>query len=230
MSIILALESSAEGVSAALYVYGETTQVFERAPREHTRKLLPMVDSLLQDQGLTAKDLSAVAFSAGPGSFTGLRIGVGVAQGLAYANNLPVIPVSTPLAMAYGAYRKDILQEKDTALVAIDARMGEVYWACYQHAFPEPLALIAPCVRSTEGFEVSGDIPLASSFGLGSGWDVLPAAQTQRLLGVDEAIPEALDVALLGALKYARGECVSAADASPEYVRNTVSWKKRHEQ
>jgi tRNA threonylcarbamoyladenosine biosynthesis protein TsaB len=98
---------------------------WEEAPRDHTRKILPMVQAVLEDAGISLSDLDAIAFGRGPGSFTGVRIGISVAQGLAFGAGVPLIGISTLAAMAQGAYRLDGAEQ---VLTAIDARMNEVYF------------------------------------------------------------------------------------------------------
>ena len=126
---ILALDAVTEACSAALYIDGDSRQRYAVAPREHTRLMLPMVDALLGEADLTLADLDLIAFDRGPGSFTGIRITLSVVQGLAFATDLPVLPVSSLAALAQAAYRQ---RQADSVLSLIDARMGELYWAYYQ--------------------------------------------------------------------------------------------------
>ena len=126
---ILAIDTATEACSAALWNDGNTCAHFELCPREHTQRILPIVQDILTQGGVSLTDLDALAFGRGPGSFTGVRIGIGIAQGLALGAELPMIGVSTLATMAQGAWRK---QGASRVLAAIDARMGEVYWAEYQ--------------------------------------------------------------------------------------------------
>ncbi|MDI9229458.1 tRNA (adenosine(37)-N6)-threonylcarbamoyltransferase complex dimerization subunit type 1 TsaB, partial [Serratia bockelmannii] len=126
---ILALDTATEACSAALLNQQQIYARFEIAPRDHTQRILPLVQELLQVQQLELTALDALAFGRGPGSFTGVRIGIGIAQGLALGANLPMIGVSSLATMAQGAWR---LTGATRVLAAIDARMGEVYWAEYQ--------------------------------------------------------------------------------------------------
>lgn len=102
---ILALDTATEACSVALWNDGEIHSLFEVCPREHTQRVLPMVQQLLADQGITLNQLDALAFARGPGSFTGVRIGIGIAQGLALGAGLPMLGVSTLATLAQGAYR-----------------------------------------------------------------------------------------------------------------------------
>ncbi len=126
---ILALDTATEACSAALLNQQQIDARFEIAPRDHTQRILPLVEELLLAGQLELTDLDALAFGRGPGSFTGVRIGIGIAQGLALGAALPMIAVSTLATMAEGAWR---LHGTRRVLTAIDARMGEVYWAEYQ--------------------------------------------------------------------------------------------------
>ena len=126
---ILAVDTATEACSAALLVGDKLFSRWEEAPRDHTRKILPMVQAVLDDAGISLSDLDAIAFGRGPGSFTGVRIGIGVAQGLAFGAGVPLIGISTLAAMAQGAYRLDGAEQ---VLTAIDARMNEVYFGRYE--------------------------------------------------------------------------------------------------
>lgn len=126
---ILALDTSTENCSVALLVGDKIFSRSEVSPRGHTTKVLPMVDEVLKEAGVTLNELDALAFGRGPGSFTGVRIGIGIAQGLAFGADLPMIGVSTLKAMAQAVYRR---QGESYAACAIDARMSEVYWGRYQ--------------------------------------------------------------------------------------------------
>ena len=126
---ILAIDTATEACSAALWNDGAQSAHFEICPREHTQRILPLVQEVLTESGTTLSELDALAFGRGPGSFTGVRIGIGIAQGLALGAELPMIGVSTLATMAQGAWRKT---GATRVLAAIDARMGEVYWAEYQ--------------------------------------------------------------------------------------------------
>uniref|UniRef100_UPI0009B171BB tRNA (adenosine(37)-N6)-threonylcarbamoyltransferase complex dimerization subunit type 1 TsaB n=1 Tax=Salmonella enterica TaxID=28901 RepID=UPI0009B171BB len=126
---ILAIDTATEACSVALWNNGTINAHFELCPREHTQRILPMVQEILAASGVSLNEIDALAFGRGPGSFTGVRIGIGIAQGLALGANLPMIGVSTLATMAQGAWRKT---GATRVLAAIDARMGEVYWAEYQ--------------------------------------------------------------------------------------------------
>lgn len=132
---LLAIDTAFETCSVALALDGETRLRFEHAPRGHAERLLPWVTALLDEAGLALVDLDAVAFSRGPGSFTSLRIGIGVVQGLAWGAGLPVVPVSSLLATAQSALAGRRSQGGDVnghCVVAMDARMDEVFAARFE--------------------------------------------------------------------------------------------------
>lgn len=219
---ILALETATEACSAALYIDAEIRERFEIAPRGHSELILPMLESLLVEADISLQQVDALAFGRGPGAFTGVRIGVGVAQGVAFGADLPVLPISTLAALA---------QATDAArvLAAIDARMDEVYWGRYQRDDRGLMRLqgeecvAAPAATPT----VSGEDWL----GAGSGWGVYGDSLRMRHAGrvsvlAPEVLPRAAAISQLGAAAFAAGETVSAEQALPVYLRDKVTWKK----
>ena len=223
---ILAIDTSTEACSAALAVGADMRERFKIAPREHSRLILPMVESLLSEAGLNLSQLDAVAFGRGPGSFTGLRIAAGVAQGLAFGAGLPVAPVSTLAALAQGAYT-DLGASR--VLAALDARMSEIYWGIYETDSAGEMVL-----QGVECVCTPGEAPLPQSgdwHGVGSGWDeydVLLQAHCGKLLRTMTAgrQPHARDIALLARTALQHGLAVSAEQALPVYLRNQVAWAK----
>ena len=222
---LIAVETATEACSAALLIDGEVIEQFEIAPRQHTQLILPMVDQLLADAGLKLADLDGLAFGRGPGAFTGVRIATGVIQGLAFAADLPVAPISTLAAMAHGQYRT---AGEHNILTAIDARMGEIYWAAYQFSEHDAMREII-----SEQVIPAANAPLPESgiwFGVGSGFQSDGERLSERLgdllVGTDAALlPHAADIALLAAPVIERGEGVSAANALPIYLRDQVVHK-----
>jgi tRNA threonylcarbamoyladenosine biosynthesis protein TsaB len=229
MAQILAIDTSTEACSVALSADGNVTGLFELAAKSHTQRLLPMVQELLQQCQSGLENLDAIAFGRGPGSFTGLRIGLGVVQGLAFARRLPVIPVSTLAAMAAGYWRRNPDAVARPVLTALDARMDEIYWSLFasrpgQHT-PERLKdeqVMAPAAVASYML----DCPEAID-GVGQGWhyDQLRALQPHTL--VQAVYPAAEDIARLAVEAYAQGGFVPVQEAQPVYLRDTVSWKKR---
>nr|WP_100169378.1 tRNA (adenosine(37)-N6)-threonylcarbamoyltransferase complex dimerization subunit type 1 TsaB [Microbulbifer agarilyticus] len=238
---ILAVDTTSGACSVALYDQGQVNEIFVRAERDHTRRLLPMVEQLLGESGYRLAQMDSMAVSQGPGSFTGLRIAISCVQGLAFSADLPVVPVSSLAALALGATRDkpewSALQKP--VLAALDARMNEVYWGLYDAAKPGH-ALLPDQVSSPEqviaalqaaGYvatEVSGsecdEAPLLAA-GPGWGYPEL-AALNPRALFMDAGI-HAQDIAVLAADLWQQGQAVSADKLQPAYLRNEVTWKKR---
>ena len=198
------------------------------APRLHNDLILPMVDQILRQSGLTLADLDAIAFGRGPGSFTGLRISAGVVQGLAFGADLPVIPVSTLAALALEGFQNT---GKNNWLAALDARMGEIYMGGYSvnkvEGRYEIASLIDECVVKPTALSA-----FSSSFdGVGSGWcyeevltSLLPVPPNHILT---ELAPRAACIAELALLQFQKGEMVSSYDAIPTYLRDEISWEKQ---
>jgi len=222
---ILAIETATEACSAALSLNGEVIERFEVAPRRHTELILPMVDDLLAQAALCLKDLDALAFGRGPGAFTGLRIAAGVVQGLALGADRPVAPVSTLAALALEAFDEC---GAENALVALDARMEEVYWGVFRRKrapglleLMEPETVLAPeKVILPRGLE--GEV-----IGIGSGWKVYGEVLSRQigdglLKTLSDRLPRAGRVAKLAAEIVASGAAVAAEEALPVYLRNQV--------
>ena len=129
MSTLLALDTATEACSVALLHDGKVTSHYEVIPRLHAQKLLPMIQTLLADAGVELSAVDAIAFGRGPGAFTGVRIAIGVVQGLAFALERPVLPISNLAVLAQRAHREHGATQ---VAAAIDARMDEVYWGCYR--------------------------------------------------------------------------------------------------
>lgn len=228
MSLILALDSSTDACSAALLLDDRLVSRFEIATKSHTQRLLPMVDELLTQEQLGLQDLDALAFGRGPGSFTGLRICMGVVQGLAFGSGLPVVPVSTLEAMAM-AYARANPDYRGALVPALDARMGEVYWAEW-HQGPD-LQLIAGAAEAvtspTHVAQQLADRPSAERVALGTGWSYPELAKLSVSVRQLESCPRAEDIALLAARRFALGEQLPIAQVQPVYLRDSVSWQKR---
>ncbi|OOE90781.1 tRNA (adenosine(37)-N6)-threonylcarbamoyltransferase complex dimerization subunit type 1 TsaB [Salinivibrio sharmensis] len=222
---ILAVDTATENCSVALCCDNKIIARSEVAPREHTNKILPMVDEVLAEAGVGLAQLDALAFGRGPGSFTGVRIGIGIAQGLAFGADVPMIGVSTLEAMAAQSYR---LHESTQVLAAIDARMGELYvgqyrrtdagvWQCVGEE-----RVVAPEAFTPECTE--GAWTLA-----GTGWPAYPdlaARLSLQTVSSEVLYPQAQDMLDIAKHAYRAGETVAAELASPTYLRDKVTWKK----
>ncbi|HTM60039.1 MAG TPA: tRNA (adenosine(37)-N6)-threonylcarbamoyltransferase complex dimerization subunit type 1 TsaB [Burkholderiales bacterium] len=209
-----AFETSSEWCSVALSIDGEIAAVERRAGHRHSELALPMLQQLLAAAGLKPADLEAVAFGAGPGSFTGLRIACGVAQGLALARDLPVIGISSLEAIAQ--------ESGESRVVAcIDARMREVYYSALEkHADHWHEVIAAQCIAP----ENAPRPPGGDWIGVGNGFAVYGNLGLKKVL--PEVHPTAAAVASLAAPRLAAGEGVDAAQATPIYVRDKVAFTK----
>jgi len=228
----LALDASTEACSVALQLDGKVYASYELCPQSHSLRLLPMIDDLLKEAGIELADIDGLVFGQGPGSFTGVRIGVGVAQGLAFSANLPVVGVSSLQAMAQQAYAK---HGQTRVVAAIDARMAEVYNGYY--ALDEDnimQAQQAEAVTPPEHLaELLSGVVKEPFYAVGTGWEAYDEKLSEQLLALksnagspDILFPSAEAMLVIGVAKLEQGQGVSAEQAQPVYVRDTVSWKK----
>ena len=224
----LAIDASTEACSVALQVNNKVYSRYELCPQSHSLRLLPMIDSVLAEANVTLSALNGLIFGQGPGSFTGVRIGVGVAQGLAFSANLPVVGVSSLQAMAQQAY---IDHGEEQVIAAIDARMAEVYNGYFQLDENNIMqAQQAEAVTSPAKLgELMATIMIKPSYAVGSGWDAYPEALAELKRNDTSPtilFPSATAMLVVGAHKFLLGQGVNAEHAQPVYVRDTVSWKK----
>ena len=219
---LLAFDTATDACTVAVWTDGNVHERLEIG-RRHAERLLVLIDEVLAEAGTPLNSLDAIAFGRGPGSFTGLRISAGVAQGLAFGADLPVVPVSTLAALAQcgGA---------DNVLAALDARMQQVYWAAY--------------VRGADGLvQLQGEeivaaptavpVPSTSTWvGVGSGWEQYSQLLLQRLSDRLEQWrpgyhPLAHGIAALGVRDFRAGKAIGAERALPVYIRDNVAVKNR---
>ena len=225
MSVILAVETATSCCSVALRIDGDIVQRSEVGNNIHSKVLLGMVESLLLEASITAQNIEAVAVGQGPGSFTGLRIGVGVGQGLAFGANCPMIGVSSLDALALQ------VQRSGPVISAIDARMGEVYWAEY-HKNESNISRIGE-LRVTPPADVSISVKneLDANVSLvGNAWAVYERefgslVNVSTTLEEAAVFPDASALLILAERRFAAREWVSAIDFAPIYVRDNVAKK-----
>lgn len=222
MTTLLALDTATEACSVALLHDGKVLSHYEVIPRLHAQRLLPMVQTLLGEAGVGLSAVDAIAFGRGPGAFTGVRIAIGVVQGLAFALQRPVLPVSTLATIAQRAWHE---QGTTQVAAAIDARMDEVYWGCYREQSGEMRLVGSEAVLPPE----QAVLPRAADgdwFGAGTGWgyaERIPVA----VQGCDAALlPHAEDLLRLAAFAWQRGEALEADQAQPVYLRDNVATPK----
>ena len=223
----LAIDASTEACSVAVQYNGNVYSEYELCPQSHSLRLLPMVDAILKQAGCQLSDLDGLIYGQGPGSFTGVRIGIGVAQGLAFSAQLPVVGVSTMQAMAQQAYQ---LNQVTSVLVAIDARMSEVYNGYYQLDADNIMQAVMPesvlPPENVPSHYASLNLPV---YAAGTGWEAYAEALSVLQLNAgtpDILFPHAQAMLTIGITKFAQGEAKTAEEAQPVYVRDTVSWKK----
>ena len=224
MTTLLALDTATEACSVALLHNGQVFSRYAVIPRLHAQSILPMISQVLAEAGIAKTAVEAIAFGRGPGAFTGLRIAVGVVQGLAFALKCPVLPVSNLAAIAQRACRE---QGAKQVAVAIDARMDEGYWGCYSLKDGEVHlqgleAVLAPeraeLPRSAEG----------EWFAAGTGWHAYAGRIAVPVYGSDrQLLPHAEDILTLAQGMWRRGEAICAQQAQPIYLRDQVATPKQ---
>ncbi len=222
---ILALDTATEACSVALLHQGNITFEDELSPRTHTQHILPMVDGLLKNANLSIKEVDYLAFGRGPGSFTGVRVGVGVAQGLALGAELKVVPISNLTTMAEQAYQELGATE---VIALIDARMNEVYFSQLVRTENGWIEKVKERVCSPEGALVQFQLDTDKITVVGTGWAAYPQFSEQNLpLAISEiTLPSAKYMLALAEQEIAKGNVKSVDEIEPVYLRNEVTWKK----
>lgn len=231
---LLAFETATEACSVAVYVDGEVCERFEIAPRRHAELALPWAEQLLAEAGIARSQLDAIALSRGPGAFTGVRLAIALAQGIALALDRPLVPVSTLAVLAAQVPPPRVTAgeggcDVGTAhpiLAAIDARMGEVYTGTFVHRGDRLEATSGEAVIAPVDYALAGDdgdwIGVGTGFAAGEG--VLAARLQSRFARIDaQALPHAADLARLAASAFARGETLAPEHVEPAYLRNNVA-------
>ena len=235
MPIILAIETSSELASCALFnsdaaAPAASSTVFARESegvRTHSQSVLPMVQELLREAGVKLADCDAIAFGAGPGSFTGVRTACGVAQGLAFGAGLPVLPMVTLEAMAEACRAASSATE---VLAVLDARMGEVYWAQYRYENGNWREVSAPALCAPQDV---APLPANGLAACGNGFAAYPEAFAGKDFAANAlggVLPHARELALLGVHALAAGQAVPADQAQPLYLRNKVAYTSAERQ
>ncbi len=214
---LLAFETATEACSVAVFADGEVRERFDVAPRRHAELALPWAERLLAEAGIARAQLDAIVVGRGPGAFTGVRLAISLAQGIALALDRPVVPVSTLAALA--------MQGEGDVVAAIDARMGEVYLGAFRRGNDAVIAVAEETLAKPD----AAPLPEGEGWhGVGTGFAAADGALRQRLGGrltaVDTAaLPHAADVARLAAIAFARGEGVAPERAEPAYLRHHVA-------
>ncbi|UDG81670.1 tRNA threonylcarbamoyladenosine biosynthesis protein TsaB [Candidatus Profftia lariciata] len=224
---LLAIDTATEACSVAVWNNGKKYTLFTACPRKHTHYILPMVQQILLESGISLKQLSALIFSRGPGSFTGVRIGIGIAQGLAMGAELPMIGISSLATMAQGAFR---LTGATQVLIAIDAHMGEIYWGQYKRDHngawigENTESILKPECVQHHIVSLVGEWAIA-----GTGWIKYPNIAEMlrvKLIGIPFLVPQAEDMLPLALIDFFLGKCISVENAKPNYLRHAVVLRK----
>jgi tRNA threonylcarbamoyladenosine biosynthesis protein TsaB len=219
---ILTIDTATEACSVALQFNQALFTRYEVCPQQHSQKILPMVDAVMKEAGASLTELDGLAFGRGPGSFTGVRIATGIIQGLALGSQLPVAGVSTLAAMA-----QQVINSGDVSdvAVAIDARMGEVYFAHYQNQ--QGIATLVGEEQVTSPETAAEQIDISSMAVAGTGWQAYPVL-SELLNGqsVSVSYPYARFMLPLAKQTLSAGQGMAVDAITPEYLRNTVTWKK----
>jgi tRNA threonylcarbamoyladenosine biosynthesis protein TsaB len=217
---ILAIDTSTDGCSAALLVAGNIKERFKIAPKQHTSLILPMIDELLTEADLKLEHLDTIAFGAGPGSFTGIRLAASIAQGLSFVADIPIMGVSALRTLAQEIYVEFKIPE---ILIVQDARMQEVYYGKYRVDSSKIMQSVDPDQIIAPGKLV--DMINENDVGAGAGFvayeDIFFKNHKVRVL--DKQYPRAKYVSQLAVAEYERGGKFIAADRLPVYLREKVT-------
>lgn len=228
----LVIDASTEACSVALQYNNTITSLYELCPQSHSLRLLPMIDELLKNADCTLDKLDGIIYGQGPGSFTGVRIGIGVTQGLAFSAELPVVGVSTLQAMAQQAFN---MHGETCVISAIDARMSEIYTGFYQvdenNIMQAKTAerVLAPSLVKQHYTDTVAYNETTRIYGVGTGWEAYKEELAPLKCNEGEPdilFPHAEAMLLIGEVAFNQNKAVSAENAQPVYVRDTVSWKK----
>lgn len=216
---VLAIDTATERCSVALRVGGRSIERALDTARGHADIVLPMVEEVLREAGLTLKELDGIAYGRGPGAFTGVRVTIGVVQGLAFGAALPTVGISNLAAVA-----QQVAKPHAIVLVCMDARMSEVYWGVFEVDFNGVVG-IETSERVSSPDEVQAHTP---SILAGTGFRAYAPLQA-RFSGIevyDSALPHAREIAALGEIELRAGRGKPAAQAQPTYLRDKVTFVK----
>jgi len=238
---ILAIETATEACSAALLINdaqvirnetesneSENSKIitrFQLAPREHTKLILPMLDEVLEEANIQLNEVDAIAFGRGPGAFTGLRIAAGVAQGVALSVDKPVIPVSTLAALALKATEQADFDQDKIIVVALDARMEEVYWGKFK--FTKGVLELRGKEQVNKLEHLLNHVGKDPIVAIGNGWAVSSDPLPNNINFIENCLPSAEHIARLALLLFKASKTVTIEEAQPVYIRNDVAKKSK---
>ena len=220
---LLAIDASTEALSIALQYNGTIRTFFDVCPQQHSQKILPEINAILSECDCSLSKLDAIVFGQGPGSFTGVRISVSIAQGLAYSSSLPLVGVSTLRTMAQQAFSAGALE----SIAGIDARMGEIY---YGHFKVDKATNVVECTDKEIVCPPEQVIKMSHSSieHVGTAWQTYENLAKENSFNVNNDIlyPDAQYMIPIAEHELHLGNAVKAEHAKPQYVRDTVTWKK----
>ena len=216
---VLGIDTATERCSVALRVGGRSIERAVDTARGHAEIVLPMVEEVLKEAGLTLKELDGIAYGRGPGAFTGVRVTIGVVQGLAFGAQLATVGISNLAAVA-----QQVAKPHAKVLVCMDARMSEVYWGVFaadaggivgietseRVSSPDQVQAEAPSILAGTGFRAYADLQAR-----------FPEAEVY-----DSVLPHAREIAALGETELRAGRSKPAAQAQPTYLRDRVTFVK----
>ena len=231
MANLLVFDTSTEWCSAAVLSEHGRFHVAQQQPRKHAQLLMPMIEDVMKQAGLKPAQLDGVAFGKGPGSFTGLRIAVSVAQGLCLATGAKALGISTLQALAWQAMQA---HDSEQILACINAHMGEIFYAGYRSTEQAPVAIVKDGLCKPDAFDFNQFIPWGQWFAAGDGVTLLADAMPDKvaeLSSVDSEIaPLAEQMLDLAQMAWDNGEFTDIDQQQPVYLRDSVAWKKLSEQ
>jgi tRNA threonylcarbamoyladenosine biosynthesis protein TsaB len=219
---LLAIDTATERCSVALRLDGQVIERVSEQPRGAADLVLPMVESVLQEAGVRLIDLDGIAYGRGPGAFTGVRIGVGVVQGLAFGAGLLTVGISNLAAVA-----QQVARPGDRILVCMDARMEQVYWSSFAREQGAELVVSMAAERVDAPDAVSdGDYTVLAGTGFKAYAQLRARLGSGNRVVHEAALPSARDIALLAEAEFHAGRAKPATEAEPVYVRDQVAHVK----
>lgn len=219
---LLAIDTATERCSVALRLDSQVIERVSEQPRGHADLVLPMVESVLQEAGMRLTDLDGIAYGRGPGAFTGVRIGVGVVQGLAFGAGLQTVGISNLAAVA-----QQVAKAGDRVLVCMDARMEQVYWSSFvRERGSELVTQLQPERVDAPDAVTDGDYTTLAGTGFKAYPKLRARLATEGRSVHETVLPRASDIALLAEAEFRAGRARPAAEAEPVYVRDQVAHVK----
>lgn len=232
MTGILAIDTATDACSVAVYLDGEYRERYQVIPRQHSQRLFAMLGELLNPGDLREQGIDAIAYSEGPGSFTGLRIAASAVQGLAYASGLPAIGISTLALQAQTALRTGVADAAQNVLSLIDARINELYFAPCRFAGGLAVLQAAPRISAPQQLHPLDGYENLHAIGSGCALAHSMPRETRNQLWQlsPEVLPAARDLVPLALERLQRGDKQTAQQVRPVYLRDEIGWKKLAEQ